>query len=96
MPSSRHRKNQSQEPLCQMGLDFVQEKQYFSAPLEGDAAVDSELFEKLEQKINDLLTRYAEIKEENQILAEENRRLQQEREGLKGRIDGILNKLEGV
>jgi cell division protein ZapB len=79
-----------------MGLDFIQEKQYFSAPFEGDAAVDSELFEKLEQKINDLVTRYTEIKEENHILTEENRRMQQEREGLKGRIDGLLNKLEGV
>lgn len=79
-----------------MGLDFIQEKQYFTVPSEGDAAVDSELFEKLENKINDLLASYTAIKEENRVLAADNQRLQQEREGLKGRIDSILSKLESV
>jgi cell division protein ZapB len=79
-----------------MGLDFIQEKHYFSAPLKGEPPVDSELFEKLENKINELLASYASIKEENQTLAEMNQRLQLEREGLKGRIDTILNKLENV
>jgi len=79
-----------------MGLDFIQEKHYFTASSEGDSPVDQELFEKLESKINELLVSYAKIKEENQSLAEENQRLQHEREGLKGRIDSILNKLESI
>ncbi|MDD2500664.1 MAG: cell division protein ZapB [Geobacter sp.] len=80
----------------QMGLDFIQENQYIIAPSEGDDAVETELFEKLEEKISALLANYTALKEENQILAEENTRLQQEREGLKGRVDAILSKLEGV
>ena len=80
----------------QMGLDFIQENQYIIAPLEGDCSVETELFEKLEEKISSLLTNYAALKEENRILADENTRLRQEREGLKGRVDAILSKLEGV
>jgi len=96
MPSSKPHNRQKRKLSAQMGLDFIQEKHYFNAPLEGDTQMDSELFEKLENKINDLLASYAAIKEEKQTLEEENRRLQQDREGLKGRIDTILNKLENV
>ena len=91
-PHSRHRAALS----VQMGLDFVQENQYIIAPLEGDKPMESELFEKLEEKIGNLLGNYTALKEENRILVEENRRFQQEREELKGRIDSILGKLEGV
>jgi len=80
----------------QMGLDFIQENQYIIAPSEGVYPVETELFEKLEEKISNLLTNYAALKEENRILADENTRLRQEREGLKGRVDAILSKLEGV
>ena len=80
----------------QMGLDFIQENQYIIAPSEGDCSVETELFEKLEEKISTLLSNYAALKEEKRMLAEENARLQQEREGLKGRIDSILSRLEGV
>ena len=79
-----------------MGLDFIKENQYITAPLEGELPVETELFEKLEEKIGTLLAHYAGLKEENQKLTEENARLHQEREGLKGRIDAILSKLEGV
>ena len=80
----------------QMGLDFIQENQYIIAPSEGECGMETELFEKLEEKIGTLLTNYTALKEENRNLAEENSRLQQEREGLKGRIDAILSKLEGA
>jgi len=96
MPSSRRDSHRRVTCPVQMGLDFIKENQYIIAPFEGDAAVETNLFEKLEEKISDLLARYADLKEENQMLAEENSRLQQDREGMKGRIDDILSKLEGV
>lgn len=96
MRSSRPDKQRRTSLPVQMGLDFIEENQYIIAPFEGDAAVETNLFEKLEEKISDLLVRYADLKEENQMLAEENSRLQQDREGMKGRIDDILSKLEGV
>ena len=80
----------------QMGLDFIKENQYIITSLEGDYSVETELFEKLEEKINSLLANYVSLKEENQRLADENARLYQEREGLKGRVDAILSKLEGI
>ena len=80
----------------QMGLDFIKENQYIITSLEGDYSVETELFEKLEEKINSLLANYVSLKEENQRLADENARLHQEREGLKGRVDAILSKLEGI
>ncbi len=96
MPSSRPHSHRRQEPPAQMGLDFIQENQYIIAPSEGGQPVESELFERLEEKINNLLSNYAALKEENRNLLEEKNRLQQEREGLKGRIDTILSRLEGV
>jgi cell division protein ZapB len=96
MPSSRPHSPRRPEPPVQMGLDFIQENQYIIAPSEGDKPVESELFERLEEKINNLLNNYAALKEENRILIEEKSRMQQEREGLKNRIDGILSRLEGV
>lgn len=96
MPSSRPHNRYSTELPLQMGLDFIQENQYIIGPLEGDGDVETELFEKLEEKISTLLSNYTALKEENRILADENTRLRQEREGLKGRVDAILSKLEGV
>ncbi len=58
--------------------------------------MESELFERLEEKIGNLLNSYAALKEENWLLIEERARMQQEREELKSRIDTILSKLEGV
>lgn len=58
--------------------------------------MSAELFDKLENKISDLLARHGALKEENIRLTEENSRLQQEREGLKERIDAILSKLDGL
>ena len=78
-----------------MGLDFVQENQYINAPSKGAGTMDAELFEKLDKKISDLLTRHDALKEENRMLAEENNRLLEEREALKGRVDGMLSRLEG-
>lgn len=96
MHSSRQHSRHRADLPAQMGLDFVQENQYIIAPFEGGYCMESELFEKLEEKINTLLGSYAALKEENRILAEENGKFQQEREELKGRIDSILSKLEGV
>ncbi|MDD2900739.1 MAG: cell division protein ZapB [Desulfuromonadaceae bacterium] len=55
-----------------------------------------ELFEALENKVNDLLEKYTALKNENQRLSEENHRYQSEREGLKSRVDAILGKLEDI
>jgi cell division protein ZapB len=96
MPSSKPHSRHRTEIPAQMGLDFVKENQYIIPPFKGDTGVEAELFEKLENKISELLHNYAAIKEEKQRLEEENLRLQYEREGLKGRIDTILSKLEGV
>jgi len=96
MPSSKPPNSGQRELETQMGLDFAQENQYIIAPFEGEFAVEAELFEKLEEKINGLINSHTALKEENQRLAQENQRLQQEREGLKGRIDTILSKLEGL
>ena len=58
--------------------------------------MDNELFEVLEAKVEELLGRYAALKEENSRLCDENQQLNQERQGLKSRIDAILGKLEGI
>ncbi len=82
--------------FVQMPLDFVQENQYIKPPLQGVSRVSADLFEKLDNKISDLVARYSALKQEHQQLLEENKRLLQEREALKGRIDAILSRLEGV
>lgn len=58
--------------------------------------MNHELFGTLENKVNDLLDKYAALKDENTRQAEEIQRLHSEREGLKSRIDAILGKLEGI
>lgn len=96
MPSSSGKTTRQARDFVQMPLDFVQENQYINPPLKGVIRVSADLFEKLENKISDLVSRHSALKQENQLLAEENKRLLQERESLKGRIDAILSRLEGV
>lgn len=96
MPSSSGKSTRLARDVSQMPLDFVQENQYINAPSRGVTSVNADLFEKLDNKISDLVARHTALKEENQMLIEENKRLQQEREELKGRIDAILSRLEGV
>ncbi len=96
MHSSRSHNRHSRVLPAQMGLDFIQTNQYISVLLEGDTYMESELFEKLEQKISDLLADYAAVKQEKQAMEAENKRLMEEREALKVRIDAIISKLEGV
>ena len=96
MRSSSVSKRRRAADFVQMPLDFLQENQYIITPLEGDVAMSMDIFEQLDNKINELLARHEALKEENRMLVEENSRLQQEREGLKGRVDAILAKLEGV
>lgn len=96
MPSSRPPSLEDQGSLFQIGLDFVEENQYISAPLQGEYDVDAELFAKLEEKVSTLFAAYSALKEENQVLKDEISRMQENREGLKDRIDGILSKLEGL
>lgn len=96
MPSSSGKAACRARDFVQMPLDFVQENQYINAPSEGVIRVSADLFEKLDNKISDLVVRHNAMKQENQMLAEENKRLRQEREALKGRIDAILSRLEGL
>ena len=58
--------------------------------------MDLEQFTILEQKIESLLERHADLQRENGQLREENRRLAEERQGLKSRIDAVLAKLERI
>ena len=96
MPSSSGKSRRPARDFVQIPLDFVQENQYINPPLQGVVRVSADLFEKLDNKISDLVARHRGLKQENQLLVEENKRLQQEREALKGRIDAILSRLEGV
>lgn len=96
MPSSRHKQASLFDETPHIVLDQVKENQYIISPSTGDGHMSAELFDQLENKINDLVARYEAMKNENTRLAEENHRLQQEREGLKGRIDAILGKLDGL
>jgi cell division protein ZapB len=59
-------------------------------------AMDQELIELLENRINDIVEKFAALKEENARLQEELRRFSNERVGLKSRVDHILGKLEGI
>jgi cell division protein ZapB len=104
MPSSKLRKPSShQRPkvnesrdFAQLGLDFTAVSEYISGPRKEIETMNHELFEVLENKVSDLLGKYAALKDENSRLAEENHRLQSEREGLKSRVDAILGKLDGI
>lgn len=80
----------------QMGLDFAQENQYITKLLNGGEIMDNEVFERLEERISNLLNNYNALKEENRNLQEELNSLRQEREGLRGRIDSIIGRLEGL
>jgi len=104
MPSSKHSKTCSQkrptanEPrdFTQLGLDFSVMTEYSYVPRKETEIMNHELFETLENRVNDLLAKYTALKEENSRLAEENHRFQSEREGLKSRVDAILGKLDGI
>lgn len=96
MRSSSAKTARNTRDFIQMPLDFVQENQYINPPLQGVVRVSADLFEKLDNKISDLVARHNALKQEHQQLADENARLLQEREALKGRIDAILSRLEGV
>lgn len=80
----------------QLGLDFEPADVYIKLPKKENETLDFELFVTLEAKLDELLGKYAALKEENRRLSEENQRLSEERQGLKSRIDAILNKLEGI
>jgi regulator of replication initiation timing len=58
--------------------------------------MNTELFDRLEKRLESLLREYVSLKQEASILRDENQRLIAEREDFKGRIDVILNKLEGI
>jgi cell division protein ZapB len=104
MHSSRPRKNRSPErhetneprDFAQLGLDFLAAPEYINVPRKETEIMNHELFEALENKVNNLLEKYSALKDENSRLTEENQRLQSEREGLKSRVDAILGKLEGI
>jgi cell division protein ZapB len=104
MPSFKHRKTGSHqypdvnEPrdFAQLGLDFKTVCEYIFDPRKEIETMNHELFEVLENKVSDLLGKYAALKDENSRLAEENHRLQSEREGFKSRVDAILGKLDGI
>ena len=82
--------------IAQLGIDFVSAYGYSAIPQKGEKTMNHELFESLDRKINELLEKYAALKDENSRLVEENQRFQAEREGIRQRVDVILGKLEGV
>lgn len=96
MRSSRHKSTGKAKDFIQMPLDFVQENQYINAPLIEADQMQSELFEKLEKKISEIIEQYQLVKLENERLAGENARLMAEKDGIKGQVDAILSKLEGI
>jgi len=104
MPSSRptkggfHTRPEANEPrdFTQLGLDFSVASEYSNVPRKEIETMNHELFETLENKVNDLLEKYTTLKNENSRLAEENHRFQSEREGFKSRVDAILGKLDGI
>jgi cell division protein ZapB len=58
--------------------------------------MDNDIFQVLEQRVEDLLDRYLSLQREILDLREENGKLLQERNDLRVRIDGVLKKLEGI
>jgi regulator of replication initiation timing len=58
--------------------------------------MNTELFDRLEKRLETLFHEYVSLKQEASRLRDENQRLIAEREDFKGRIDVILNKLEGI
>ncbi len=55
-----------------------------------------ELFDTLEGRVENLLSQFSSLREENMLLKEENQKLLREREVFKSRIDAILKKMEGI
>ena len=104
MPSFRpdkdgvHKPPPANEPrdFTQLGLDFSHVSEYIIVPRKEIEIMNHELFEALENKVNDLLDKYRALQDENNRLAEENQRIQSEREGLKSRVDAILGKVDGI
>lgn len=82
--------------FAQLGLDFTPAHGYSTLPGKEIEAMNHELFEALDAKINDLLNKYRALQEENTRLAEENGRFQAERDAFRSRIDSILGKLDGI
>jgi FtsZ-binding cell division protein ZapB len=80
----------------QLGLDFMPAYPYSVTLRKESEPMNIELFELLEQKIGEIVEKYALVKEENSRLIEENRQLSVEREAFKSRIDAILGKLDGI
>jgi cell division protein ZapB len=60
------------------------------------AGMEGELFTTLENRIESLLSEYADLKRDRARLEEENSRFRREREELKSRIDTIIGKIEAV
>jgi regulator of replication initiation timing len=58
--------------------------------------MSSELFDVLEERLENLLHDYNSLKQEVLQLREENKRLLKEREGFRERMDVIIKKLEGI
>lgn len=96
MHFSRQHNRPEDTDSSQLGLDFVEEYQYITAPLKEVETMEAELFERLEEKINQLVSGTQQLKEENQNLRQELESLRHGREVMKGRIDNILSRLEGV
>lgn len=104
MPSSRPdttppnpgRNGREARNFAQLGLDFTLAHGYSNLPGKEIKAMNPELFEALDARVNDLLEKFRALQVENARLAEENGRFQAERDAFKSRIDGILGKLDGI
>ena len=96
MRYSSHSSTGEAKDFVQMPLDFVKENQYINAPLTEADQMQSELLEKLEKKISEIIEQYQLVKAENKRLVDENARLMAEKDGIKDRVDAILSRLEGI
>jgi cell division protein ZapB len=63
---------------------------------EGVEIMDSELFDALEKKIDNLLGAYGALKQENARMREEVQLLQSDRDRIRVRLNDIIRKMEGI
>ena len=96
MHSSRRRKTREVPDFTQLGLDFTLPCEYINVPRKEMETMNQELFDILDNKVNELVEKYTALKEEHARITQENQQLRDEREGLKSRVDAILGKLEGI
>jgi|GEM_PF-390144 len=89
-------KGREARKFAQLGLDFTLAPEYSEAGLIGGELMNRELFESLDNRVTDLVSRYQALKKENIQLQEEIERYKAEKETVRSRIDVIIGKLDGI